>query len=98
MNSFLIFSVLVAAASAASVHIKDDIEIRDCGELLQFIFQCYVCILMSNVVIGSKATITRIEFDQCSEFPCVVNHGTTATGRAHMVANTATDTLTCKVN
>ena len=31
MNSFLIFSVLVAAASAASVHIKDDIEIRDCG-------------------------------------------------------------------
>ena len=46
---------------------------------------------------GSKVEITRLEFDQCSEFPCVVHHGETATGRAHMVANAATDTLTCKV-
>ena len=41
--------------------------------------------------------ISRIEFDQCDEFPCIVHHGTTATGRAHMVANAATDSLTCKV-
>ena len=46
---------------------------------------------------GSKVDISRIEFDQCDEFPCVVHHGTTATGRAHMVANAATDSLTCKV-
>ena len=41
--------------------------------------------------------ISRIEFDQCDEFPCIVHHDTTATGRAHMVANAATDSLTCKV-
>ena len=50
-----------------------------------------------SLTAGSKVEITRLEFDQCSEFPCVVHHGETATGRAHMVANAATDTLTCKV-
>ena len=41
--------------------------------------------------------IQRIEFDQCDNFPCVVHHGQTATGRATMVAQAATNTLTCKV-
>merc|ERR1712179_793706 len=35
---------------------------------------------------GSKVDISRIEFDQCDEFPCIVHHGTTAT-----------DSLTCKI-
>ena len=48
-------------------------------------------------VSGGKVEIQRIEFDQCSGFPCVVHHGQTATGRATMVAKAATDTLTCKV-
>ena len=46
---------------------------------------------------GSKVDIQRIEFDQCDDFPCVVHHGQTASGRATMVAQAATDTLTCKV-
>merc|ERR1712227_61045 len=46
---------------------------------------------------GSKVEIQRIEFDQCDGFPCVVHHGQTATGRATMVANAATNTLTCKI-
>merc|ERR1711974_86721 len=46
---------------------------------------------------GSKVDIQRIEFDQCDDFPCVVHHGQTATGRATMVAQAATNTLTCKV-
>merc|ERR1712227_823474 len=46
---------------------------------------------------GSKVEIQRIEFDQCSDFPCVVHHGQSATGRATMVANSATDTPTCKI-
>ena len=41
--------------------------------------------------------IQRIEFDQCEDFPCVVHHGQTATGRATMVAQAATNSLTCKV-
>ena len=47
--------------------------------------------------VGSKVDISRIEFDGCDAFPCVVHHGTTATGRAYMTANAATDSLTCKV-
>ena len=50
-----------------------------------------------SMFVGSKVDISRIEFDQCDEFPCIVHHDTTATGRAHMVANAATDSLTCKV-
>merc|ERR1711862_636006 len=46
---------------------------------------------------GSKVDIPRIEFDQCDVFPCIVHHGTTATGRAHMTDNAATDSLTCKI-
>ena len=46
---------------------------------------------------GSKVDITRVEFDQCEEFPCVVHHGETATGRAHMVARAATESLTCSI-
>ena len=46
---------------------------------------------------GSKVEITRIEFDQCEEFPCVVHHGETATGRAHMVSRAATQSLTCSI-
>merc|ERR1712184_131533 len=46
---------------------------------------------------GSKVDIQRIEFDQCDDFPCVVHHGQTATGRATMVAQAATNTLTCKI-
>merc|ERR1712039_800841 len=46
---------------------------------------------------GSKVDIRRIEFDQCEDFPCVVHHGQTATGRATMVAQAATNSLTCKV-
>ena len=46
---------------------------------------------------GSKVEITRVEFDQCEEFPCVVHHGETATGRAHMVARVATESLTCSI-
>merc|ERR1712020_754738 len=46
---------------------------------------------------GSKVDIQRIEFDQCDDFPCVVHHGQTASGRATMVAQAATNTLTCKV-
>merc|ERR1712241_440295 len=46
---------------------------------------------------GSKVDISRIEFDQSDAFPCIVHHGTTATGRAHMTANAATDSLTCKI-
>jgi len=76
MKTFLLASFIIAAASAASIDLKDDIEIRDCG---------------------SKVEIQRIEFDQCSDFPCVVHHGQSATGRATMVANSATDTLTCKI-
>jgi len=76
MKSFLIISALAALAHSASIDLKNDIEIRDCG---------------------SKVEIQRIEFDQCSEFPCVVHHGQSATGRATMVAKSATDTLTCKI-
>merc|ERR1712062_214002 len=46
---------------------------------------------------GSKVDIQRIEFDQCEDFPCVVHHGQTATGRATMVAQAATNSLTCKI-
>ena len=48
-------------------------------------------------ILGSKVDIQRIEFDQCEGFPCVVHHGQTATGRATMVAQAATNSLTCKV-
>ena len=30
---------------------------------------------------GSSASIERITFDGCDEFPCVVHHGTSATGK-----------------
>ena len=38
-----------------------------------------------------------IFFDGCTEFPCIVHQGTTATGQLTMKANAATETLTCKV-
>merc|ERR1712126_106624 len=46
---------------------------------------------------GSKAEITKITFDGCSEFPCIVTQGDTATGQLFMKANSATDSLTCKI-
>merc|ERR1711970_1267012 len=46
---------------------------------------------------GSKAEIQSITFDGRSEFPCVVHQGETATGQLTMKANSATDTLTCKI-
>merc|ERR1712002_131115 len=46
---------------------------------------------------GSKVDIFSITFDGCSQFPCVVHHGDTATGQVTMQASAATDTLTCKI-
>merc|ERR1712002_168139 len=46
---------------------------------------------------GSKAEIQSITFDGCSGYPCVVHQGETAIGQLTMKANTATDTLICKV-
>ena len=93
MKTFLLASFIIAAASAASIDLKDDIEIRDCGKNKD----SQVKLFSFVHVTGSKVEIQRIEFDQCSDFPCVVHHGQSATGRATMVANSATDTLTCKV-
>ena len=38
------------------------------------------------------------EFDGCTETPCVVVHGTTATGRVTIKSNTNTNSLTCKLS
>ena len=38
-----------------------------------------------------------VDFDGCTEFPCIVHQGETATGKLTMKANAATETLTCKV-
>ncbi|XP_023342723.1 epididymal secretory protein E1 isoform X2 [Eurytemora carolleeae] len=46
---------------------------------------------------GSTAEILSVEFDGCTEPPCNVFHGTTASGRITLRANTPTNTLTCKV-
>eukprot|EP00090_Calanus_glacialis_P036173 TRINITY_DN6170_c0_g1_i2.p2 TRINITY_DN6170_c0_g1~~TRINITY_DN6170_c0_g1_i2.p2 ORF type:complete len:155 (-),score=46.50 TRINITY_DN6170_c0_g1_i2:48-512(-) len=46
---------------------------------------------------GSKVEIMSIFFDGCTEFPCIVHQGTTATGQLTMKANAATETLTCKI-
>ena len=52
---------------------------------------------MEMIVLGSKVEIMSIFFDGCTEFPCIVHQGTTATGQLTMKANAATETLTCKV-
>ena len=57
-----------------------------------------ICHILSIfTIVGSKAEIQSITFDGCSEFPCIVHQGETATGKLTMKANSATDTLTCKV-
>ena len=96
MNTFLSLALFVASASAFTIDLKNkgDIEIIDCGELRIMNLRAN---LWRHLCVGSKVDISRIEFDQCDAFPCIVHHGTTATGRAHMTANAATDSLTCKV-
>ena len=51
-----------------------------------------------NAFPGSSADIISVEFDGCTEKPCSVYHGTHATGRINLKANSATNTLTCKVS
>ena len=46
---------------------------------------------------GSSATIASLEFDGCTSLPCEVFHGTHATGRINIQANSVTNTLTCKL-
>jgi hypothetical protein len=46
---------------------------------------------------GSLSEIKKITFDGCSSFPCVVHHGSHATGQATLVANSTTNSLTCQV-
>ncbi|XP_023342721.1 epididymal secretory protein E1 [Eurytemora carolleeae] len=46
---------------------------------------------------GSSAEIVSLEFDGCDEKPCSVYHGTHATGRINLKANSPTNTLTCKL-
>ena len=48
--------------------------------------------------LGSTAEILSVEFDGCTKPPCNVFHGTTASGRITLRANTSTNTLTCKVS
>ena len=50
-----------------------------------------------NHVLGGSTDILQMEFDGCTAPPCDVYHGTTATGRITLKANSATNTLTCKV-
>jgi len=47
---------------------------------------------------GSSASIERITFDGCDEFPCVVHHGSSATGKLYMTATVATNSLTCTIS
>jgi len=46
---------------------------------------------------GSTAEVVSLEFDGCTELPCHVYHGTHATGRITLKANTATNNLQCKL-
>jgi len=47
---------------------------------------------------GSTAEIVSVEFDGCTAPPCTVHHGTHATGRITLKANSATSSLTCKLS
>ena len=88
-------AVLCGLVSCApKIHSVDEIPIQDCGSNL-----CVENIGYKEcvTVAGSKAEIQRITFDGCSGFPCVVHQGETAIGQLTMKANSATDTLTCKV-
>ena len=88
-------AVLCGLVSCApKSHSADEIPIQDCGSNL-----CVENIgyKESVTIAGSKAEIQSITFDGCSGYPCVVHQGETAIGQLSMKANSATDTLTCKV-
>jgi len=68
---------------------------------------CFVAFVASSLVLGdpvevedcgSTATIVEVDFDGCSELPCIVHHGTHGTGRVKMTANSVTASLTCKLS
>ena len=88
-------AVLCGLVSCApKSHSTDEIPIQDCGSNLCVENAGYKeCI----TIVGSKAEIQSITFDGCSGYPCVVHQGETAIGQLTMKANSATDTLTCKV-
>merc|ERR1712071_252803 len=47
---------------------------------------------------GSKAVIAKIEFDGCDAFPCIVHHGTHATGKLYMTATSTASSLECTIS
>jgi hypothetical protein len=57
----------------------------------------FLCYSSCFIYIGSLAEIQKITFDGCSEFPCIVHHGSHATGQATLVARSTTNSLECKV-
>ena len=79
-------------------HVAVSVELPRCAYMpchSQFIIIVSCCTLYC---LGSTAEVVSLEFDGCTELPCHVYHGTHATGRITLKANTATNNLQCKVN
>ena len=57
----------------------------------------FLLIIIEHTVAGSTGTILSVEMDGCNSVPCVVHHGTHATGRVTVQSNSQTTALSCEV-